>query len=170
METKKESAKKLEVAKFLWAGIFNEYYDSILLVLDCGKMRLPAGPVYLADVCSFVDERWKEAFLSRKIEEETGIPSSLIRKKTQPLMATYDVYPSSFREEHSGVIIGKIDSGYITKDTASFYNIKTFFKLVKDKKIDRNQEILILRFFISQDCMNEESRRLGVSRLKEKHK
>jgi hypothetical protein len=170
METKKESAKKLEVIKFLWAGIFNEYYDSILLVFDEGKMRLPAGPVYLADVCSFIDERWKVAFLSRKIEEETGIPSSLIRKKTQPLMATYDVYPSNFREEHSGVIIGKIDSGYVTKKTVSFYNIKTFFKLVEDKKIDRNQEVLILRFFASRDCINEESRRLAVPRLEEKYK
>ena len=165
-----ETAKKLKVLKFLWAGIFNEHYDSILLVLDGEKVRLPAGPVYLADVCSFLDERWKQDFLSRKIEEDTGIPASLIKEKTQPLMATYDAYSSNFKEEHSGVIIGMIAPSYVTKEGASFYDTSAFLRLVKEKKIDRAQEILIWRFFASRDCKNEDSRKFAGPRLREKHK
>ena len=165
-----ESAKKLEVIKFLWAGIFNEYYSSILLINEGGEIRRPAGPVYLADVCPFVDERWMQAFLSRRIEEDTGIPASLIKKKTQPLMATYNVYSRNFREEHSGVIIGRINESYVTKVGASFYDTAALARLIKEKRISRAQEIIILRFLSSRDCRNKDSNEFARPKLEAKHR
>ena len=174
MET--ETAKKLRVVKFLYGGAFDEDGD-ILLVTDGDNIRLSGSAVYLADVCQFIDERWIPNFLARKLEIETGITSVInglgilsIKEKTQPLGATYTVYTSNFKEEHSAVIIGVVQNKWATNVKALFADVHDFLELVKNDSIDRAQEILILRIFASRDCPNNYHRKVAGEELQKKYK
>jgi hypothetical protein len=171
MKIEKESAKSLELTKFLWAAIFNELHDGILLIVDEGKFRLPGGQAYLADIVSYRDERWMQHFIARMVEQETGISSLVILKKTQPMMATYNTYPGSIKEEHSAVIVGRlVNCDRITKKEASFYDLIAISEMIKKGKIDPIQEKLILRVLASRDCMNKECNEYAGEKLREKHK
>ena len=170
MEKEVEIAKKLKLMKFLYGGIFDKERGDIVLVNPNGAFKLPGGPVYLADVCQFKDERWIPSFLVRTIEASTGIPASLIERRVQPVPAMYNTYDAGFKAEHSAVIIGEIDIGHALNIKADCYGIEKFSELVGTGFIDRQTEILALRMFASRDCPNTYYRKTAGSLLKEKHK
>jgi len=160
-----ETAKSYRPRKFIHGIIFNEDGD-MLLCIDGMVMRMPGGLVYLADICQFPDERWIPDFLSRKIEADTNLPASKTRGRIQRLPATYNVYPFSFKEEHSAIIVGQIDSSDVIIKNADFFSIDEVLAPDKGYQIEEHQKMLIMRGFASRDCPNSYYRELAGKWLK----
>lgn len=156
----KEVAKGWKVRKFIYAGLFDDE-GSMLLCADGNDLRMPGGKVYLADICQFINEKWISDFLSRKIETDTGISSSLTKKRIQFFPAIYNTYFDNFKEEHSAIIVGKVNLEQITKDNVSFVDVQDILTKKIDEKIKKPQKVLILRMFASRDCPNSYNRKIA---------
>ncbi len=155
-----ETAKGWKVRKFMHGGLFNEE-GAMLLCSDGNDLRMPGGKVYLADICQFVNEKWISDFLSRKIEKDTGVASSLIKKRIQFFPATYNTYFDNFKEEHSAIIVGKINLEQITKENVSFFDVQDILTKKNEERIKKPQKVLILRMFASRDCPNPYNRKIA---------
>jgi hypothetical protein len=160
-----ETARTFKLKKSIYGGLFNDDGD-ILLCADGKDLRLPGGPVYVADVCPFIDEKWIPAFLYRKIEADTGIVASLIGGEIQPLAATYNTYSDNFREEHSAIIVGQVNPEQIVKESVSFFDVKDVIELNIDKRIKNSQRTLVIRMFASRDCPNSYNRKTAGTWLR----
>jgi hypothetical protein len=160
-----ETAKSYRPKKFIHGIIFNEDGD-MLLCISNATIRLPGGLVYWADICQFPDERWIPDFLSRRIEIDTHIPASETKRRIQRLPATYNVYPFSFKEEHSVIIVGQIDSSWVTIENAEFLSIDEVLGPAEGYQVEEHQKMLIVRGFASRDCPNSYHRKLAGEWLK----
>jgi len=163
-------SEKAMFAKHLYAVFFKKGTGEVLLIKVGHQLVLPGGEVFRKDISGFTDERWKRGFLCFKVPDQTGITAYFIEEKVQPIPATYDVYSSDLKTDFSAIIVGEIDSFFVTKPNAKFYNLDELKKLVEEGKISVDQELLILRAFVSRDCPSKTLRNDAVPSLKEKHK
>ncbi|HNY36314.1 MAG TPA: hypothetical protein PLD14_03490 [Candidatus Pacearchaeota archaeon] len=156
-----ETAKSFKFKKFLYGGMFNDDGD-MLLCKDGEELRMPGGQIYVADICPFINEKWVPAFLSRRIEVDTGIAAFLVVKNIQQLAATYNVYSDNFKEEHSAIIVGNINSCLVLKVNTLFFSAQD----ILTQRIKNPQQFLIMRMFASRDCPNQFSRKIAGKWLK----
>ncbi|MFZ2390499.1 MAG: hypothetical protein WAW15_01625 [Minisyncoccales bacterium] len=161
--------KALRLNKFLYAVFFERKTGRVLLIKSGLKVGLPGGQVSWEDISKSSDERWKRDFLIKKIPTQTGLAAYFIEQETQPIPATYETYDFGREQEFSAVIVGEIDSCQVVSKDARFCSIDQLKRLIKKGKIDRCQELLILRAFVSRDCPGKNLRLAAIKLLKEKH-
>jgi hypothetical protein len=159
--------KGLKLIKFLYAVFFEKKTGKVLLIKTENGFELPGGEV--EDVPELADERWKRDFLIKKIPIQTGLAAYLVEQEVQPMPATYEAYDFHQGKEFSAIIVSEIDSCQATNGKVRFCDVKQLKRLVREGKIARGQELLILRTFVSRDCPREKIRAAAAQLLRKKH-
>lgn len=169
----------MEFDQFLYGACFDELDGNILLLIakNSGMLNLPGGRVPSEFLEKAKDERWRRDFLASKLSEQIGLDYAIknggavpLIESIQPIPATYNVDTEGCKQRHSVIIIGDVNYNYVRNPLAAFYDYRQFIENVKEGRVTREQELLILRVFASRDYPNRgESRRAGQE-LDQKHK
>jgi len=157
----------LRLIKFLYAVFFEKKTGRVLLIKTENRFELPGGEV--TDIPELADERWKRDFLIKTIPIQTGLAAYLVEQEVQPMPATYEAYDFREGKEFSAIIVSEIDSCQATNGKVRFCDVKQLRRLVREGKIIRGQELLILRAFVSRDCPGKKIRAAAEQLLRKKH-
>jgi hypothetical protein len=162
----------------LYGVCFDEFDGGILLLMteDSIMLNLSGGRVPSEFLENSKDERWRRDFLVLKFAEQTGLTHTIKNGKSiplaesiQPMPAVYNVDTEGCNQRYSAIIVGDVKYCSLKTQLAAFYGYESFVEAVKMGRVTKEQELLILRAFVSRDYPNRCESRRAVPELKKKH-